>query len=469
MHADRAETAPGNVRRDAQRGWCWYDWANSVFPTSITTVFLSLYLTEVATRAAESDVARNGSAACPDGDALRRCDVAFLGWHFPAGSLWGYLLSVAAVLQLLVLPLAGAVADRTGDKRGMLGLFAFGGAAATTLLALTGGKEWQLGAALFVVANVCFGAAVVVYYSLLPEIATADERDGLSARGWAFGYLGGGTALALHLVLYTGHGVLGIERETAVRLVFASSGVWWAVFTVFPLVLLRGHASPAGGGSPVGTSTLRGGFRQLATTLRQARRLPLTLAFLGAYMVFTDGISTVFKVSAQYGNVELGLSQDVLIGTILVVQFIAFLGGLLHGWVAARIGAGRTVVTSLLVWIAVLTAAFHTREGEPAQFYAVAAGIGLVLGGTNALSRSLFSQMIPRGREAEYFSLYQIGERSTSWAGPLVFAAVGQATGSFRLAILSLIGFFVVGLVLFWPIPLERAIREAGNEPPAKL
>ncbi|ASU79218.1 MFS transporter [Actinopolyspora erythraea] len=467
MSAPHAEFATETARRREHRGWCWYDWANSVFPTSITTVFLSLYLTTVATRAAESDVARNGTAPCPGGDALQRCDIALLGWSFPAGSLWGYLLSAAAVVQVLVLPLAGAIADRTRDKRRMLGVFAFGGAGTTALLAFVGGQNWLLGAVLFLLANLCFGAAVVVYYSLLPEIAGPDERDALSARGWAFGYLGGGAALALHLVVYVGHEALGIDQDTAVRLVFVSSGVWWAAFTVLPLRTLRGRGSDSGA-APEG-AVLRTGFRQLATTLRQARRLPLTLAFLGAYMVFTDGISTVFKVSAQYGDLELGLDRQVLITTILIVQFIAFLGGMLHGWVARGLGAKRTIMLSLLVWIVVLVGAFFTRQGEPLQFYGVAAGIGLVLGGTNALSRSLFSQMIPVGSEAEYFSLYQIGERSTSWLGPLLFAVVGQTTGSFRLAILSLLGFFVLGLLLVALVPVRRAIREAGNSVPEVL
>ncbi|SDP90775.1 MFS transporter, UMF1 family [Actinopolyspora xinjiangensis] len=471
MSAPHAEFATETARRREHRGWCWYDWANSVFPTSITTVFLSLYLTTVATRAAESDVARNGMAACPGGDALQRCDIAVLGWSFPAGSLWGYLLSAAAVIQVLVLPIAGAIADRTRDKRRMLGTFAFGGAGTTTLLAFVDGRNWLLGAVLFLLANLCFGAAVVVYYSLLPEIAGPDERDALSTRGWAFGYLGGGAALALHLVIYVGHGALGIDQGTAVRLVFVSCGVWWAAFTVLPLRTLRGHGSaPDFASGATSKETILGtGFRQLATTLRQARRLPLTLAFLGAYMVFTDGISTVFKVSAQYGDLELGLDRQVLITTILIVQFIAFLGGMLHGWVARGLGAKRTIMLSLLVWIVVLVGAFFIRQGQPLQFYGVAAGIGLVLGGTNALSRSLFSQMIPAGSEAEYFSLYQIGERSTSWLGPLLFAVVGQTTGSFRLAILSLLGFFVLGLLLVALVPVRRAIREAGNSVPEAL
>ena len=185
-------TSDGVARRREHRGWCWYDWANSVFPTSVTTVFLSLYLTSVATEAARADTARNGVDACPGGNALERCDISLFGLAFPAGSLWGYLLSVATVVQVFVLPITGAIADRTQHKHRMLAVFAFGGATATSLLALVGGDNWKLGVVLFIAANICFGASVVVYYSFLPEIADADERDQLSSRGWAFGYLGGG-------------------------------------------------------------------------------------------------------------------------------------------------------------------------------------------------------------------------------------------------------------------------------------
>ncbi|GAA0514150.1 MFS transporter [Saccharopolyspora thermophila] len=466
MDSDLAPDAARRRRRE-QRGWCWYDWANSVFPTSVTTVFLSLYLTSVAAEGARADVARNGLNPCPGGNALVQCDISIFGLTFPAGSLWGYLLSVATVVQVVVLPITGAIADRTQSKRLMLAVFAFGGAGTTALLALVGGQDWQLGVVLFILGNICFGASVVVYYSFLPEIADADERDQVSSRGWAIGYLGGGLALAMHLVIYLGHDAVGMDSDTAVRLVFLSSGVWWAVFTLLPLTALRRHQAPEG--SERGTSAVTAGFRQLLRTFRQARHFPLTLAFLGAYWIYTDGISTVSQVSAQYGSLELKLPQDSLIITLLIVQFIAFVGGMLHGTLARRIGAKKTILISLATWLAVLVAAYFVQAGQDLQFYGLAVGIGLVLGGTNALSRSLFSQMVPPGREAEYFSLYEVGERSTSWLGPLVFAGVGQATGSFRLAIISLVAFFAIGLVLVSLVPVRRAIEAVGNRPPKIL
>lgn len=456
-------TEPTQPRRREQRGWAWYDWANSAFPTSVVTVFLALYLTGVAVTAAQADTARNGPNPCPGGSSLVRCDVSLLGVTFPAGSLWGYLLAAATAVQVLVLPIVGSVADRTQAKRAMLAVFAFSGAVLTALLALVTGGEWRLGVVLFILAAICYGSSLTVYYSLLPEIADADERDSVSARGWAFGYLGGGVALAVALGVVLGNDALGVSESDAVRICFVLTGLWWAGFTLIPLARLR-RRSP-GGDRNLGMLT--GGFRQLGETLREARYYPLTLGFLGAYLVFADGIVTVQKVSAQYGDQQLGLSREVLIVTVLIVQFVAFPGALLHGRLARRYGTKRTIMGSLVVWIALVGAAFFLQPGHAWQFFALAIGIGLVLGGTLALSRSLFSQLVPPGREGAYFSLYLLSERGTSWLGPLLYAGTAQLTGSFRWAILSVIAFFVIGLVLVSLVPVRRAIRAAGNPEPA--
>ncbi|MEU4803753.1 MFS transporter [Actinosynnema sp. NPDC023587] len=458
--------APAIDRKREQRGWIWYDWANQVFPTSVITVFLSGYLTAVAKEAAREDVARNGPDACAT-SSLQQCDISVFGGYVPAGSLWGYLLSIATVVQVLVLPIMGAIADRTRNKRRMLAWTAFTGAAATAALSLVGGTDWHLGIALFILANMSYGSSVVVYYAFLPEIATPDERDAVSSRGWAFGYLGGGLALAVQLGLFIGHDAVGIDEAVAVRIGFVLSGLWWAAFTLVPLARLKRHDEPHVRES--GATVVTAGFRELRQTLRQAKTFPLTLAFLGTYLIYTDGIATVANVSAQYGRDELKLDETVLITTILIVQFVAFGGAVVHGRMARRWGAKRTIMTSLLVWIVVIGAAYFVQTGQQVQFYLLAVGIGIVLGGTNALSRSLFSQMIPPGREAQYFSLYEVGERSTSWLGPLVFAGVGQATGSFRLAIISLVVFFIVGFVLMIFVPVRRAIVDAGNPVPAKV
>ncbi|MBV9163127.1 MAG: MFS transporter [Pseudonocardiales bacterium] len=447
-------------RRRDQRAWCWYDWANSAFPTSVITVFGSLYLTTVA----KNDALAAGQA-CPTRNALVGCNITAFGLQFPAGSLFDYLLASSTLLQVLVLPLAGAIADRTQRKRRMLGLFAFIGAGATALLALVSGTNWRLGVVLFIVAVTGYHASVVVYYSVLPEIATADERDRLSSRGWAFGYLGGGIALALNLATYLGRDALGLSESAAVRVCFVTAALWWAAFTLIPLSRMRSYQPPQG--SERGLAVLTGGFRQLSGTLRNVRSYPLTLCFLAAYLIYTDGISTVSNTAVQYGDLELGLASSTLISTVLMVQFVAFVGALLHGWVAGRFGTKRTIMGSLLMWTGVIAVAYFIQAHHELQFYAVAVGIGLVLGGTNALSRSLFSQLVPAGEEAEYFSVYKIGERATSAVGPLLFGAVGAATGSFRPAIVSLVAFFLLGFVLISLVPVRRAIRAAGNPEPA--
>lgn len=432
-----------------QRGWYWYDWANSVFTTSVTTVFLGPYLTDVA------------EAAAGGADGTLRP----LGIPVAPDSLFPYLLSVAALVQVLVLPVVGALADRTRRKRELLGAFAYAGALATAALALVSGTAYGLGVVLFLLANTCFGASIVVYYSWLPEIAAPDERDAVSSRGWAWGYLGGGLLLALNLALFLNADALGLSDGDAVRICFVSVAAWWAAFTVSPLRRLRDRPAPPGVTAP----TAAGSFRQLAATLRGLRAYPQTALFLAAYLLFNDGIQTVIGLSAQYGDRELELSRTVLISTILLVQFVAFGGALLLGRVAGRYGAKRTVLGSLVVWVAVLCLAFGLQKGSAVQFYVLGAAIGVVLGGTQALTRSLFGQMTPRGKEAEYYGLYEISDKGTSWLGTLAFGLALQFTDSYRIAIISLVVFFVAGFVLLAKVDVRRAVAEARGEDPVLL
>jgi MFS transporter, UMF1 family len=436
------------LRRE-RRGWYGYDLAANVFYTIVVTVFLGPYLTSVATAAADADGR-----------------IHPLGIAMPPGSLFGYLVSVSVVLQVLVMPLTGAVADRTGRKRELLAAFAGVGALATMSLFFVAGGRYLLGAGLFVLANLAYGGAIVVYHSWLPDLADPDERDRISSRGWAAGYVGGASLLALCLVLFTLHGSLGLTEGQAVRICLGSAGVWWALFGALSLARLR-NRPPRGLEPSAGRAgALAGGFRQLGATLRHMRAYPLTLWFLAAFLLYNDGVQTVISVSAQYGAEELELSQTTLTSAILLVQVVAFFGAVGMGRVAARVGATRTVLGSLVVWTAVVVAAYFLQAGAAVQFYALAVVIGLVLGGTQALSRSLFSQLIPRGKEAEYFGFYEISDRGTSWLGPFAFALTFQLSGSYRYAIFSLVMFFLVGGLLLARLPVRRAITEAGNPVP---
>jgi UMF1 family MFS transporter len=319
---------------------------------------------------------------------------------------------------------------------------------------------------LFLVANLAFGASVVIYNAFLPDIASPDERDSVSSTGWAVGYLGGGLLLAMNLVLFSFARSLGITPGEAVRLSLCSAGLWWAIFTLVPLATL--HNREPAKRPPDGGGLLSSGFRQLAGTLRRARNYPRTLLFLGAYVLYSDGIQTVIALSSQFGQEELGLPMSTLTTVILMVQFLAFFGSLAFNRVARAVGARKAIVVSLVVWTGALFYAYallHTAF----QFYLLAAVIALVLGGSQALSRSVFSQMIPKGQEAEYFSLYEVTDRGTSWLGPLFFGLALQFTGSYRIAILSLAVFFIAGLALLLGVNIRKAVLEAGNEPPTKV
>ncbi|WP_329010135.1 MFS transporter [Micromonospora rifamycinica] len=451
--------APAGLRRE-RRGWYLYDWANSAFQTTVITVFLGPFLTTVTELAAGCEL---GADTC-DGY------VHPLGIRVAAGSYYPYLISLSVFLTVFVLPVVGAIADRTVHKKRLLAGAAFTGAGATIAMALVTGERYLLGGALFLVANIAFGAAVVVYNSFLPQLAGPDERDAVSSRGWAIGYLGGGLLLALNLVAVT---LLSEDDDPQRTLDLArwsivSAGVWWAVFTLVPLRWLREHptAEALRGG---GRNVLTDGFRQLGRTLREVKAYPLTLFFLLAFLVYNDGIQTVITLASQYGTEELRLGQSTLIVTILLVQFLAFGGALGLGALARRIGAWKTVLLSLVLWTGVILGAFRLPAEAPVPFMILGGAIGLVLGGSQALSRSLFSQLIPAGREGEYYGFYEISDKGTSWLGPLAFGLVFQLTSSYRVGLVSLLIFFVVGFALLAAVPMRRAILAAGNTPPRVL
>lgn len=440
-----------------QRSWFWYDWANSGFFTTTWTVLFIPYLTSIAE-----------AAACPGlpDDATCRTPLHVLGIPVSPGSIALYTVTVTTILSALILPIVGAVVDGSGRKRELLGLFAWVGSALGVAMALVAGTNWVLGVVLLLLSGLAYGSSIVVYDSILIDIAGPEERDRVSSRGWAFGYAGGGLLLAINLAVVTLHDSIGLSTGEAVRVSLFSAGIWWAAFTVVAYRGLRALPPRPRATLPMRTS-LSSAFGQLARTLRDLRGYPQTMLFLGAYLVFNDGIQTVIAVSSLFGSREIGLSDSQLVLTILVVQFVALAGALLFGSLAARIGAKRSILISLVVWCGVMLLAFALPSGAVGLFIGLGMLIGLVLGGSQALSRSLFSQLIPPGKEGEYFSLYQAAERGTSWFGTLTFGLVYQLTSSYRLAIITLVIFFVIGGGLLTRLDVRRGIREAGNPVPA--
>lgn len=450
-----ATPAPAGVDTPAQRAWYWYDWANSAFYTTVLTVLFAPYMITVAGRA----------AGCVDADETCSRTVSLLGLDLAAGSLPAYLTSFATIASAFVLPIVGAFVDRSRHKRRQMAGFAWAGAASGSLLFFMKDDQWQIGAIAIVLSSIFAGCSLVSYYAILVDISEPEDRDRVSSRGWAWGYLGGGTLLLLNLVVVLGHDAFGLGTELAVRLSMLSAVLWWAGFTIIPFVKLRGlpSAGPPEPASPRGLWSAS--FGQLAHTLRELPRYPMTLTFLVAYLFYNDGIQTVVASASTYGSKQLGFSDSVLIATILLIQFVAFGGALFFGRLAARHGAYRSLLWGTVAWMGIVIAALLLPAGNVALFLAVGVAIGIVMGGTQALSRSFFSQLIPRGREGEYFALYNACERGTSWFGTLLFGVVFQLTGSYRPAILALIVFFVLGALVLTRLDVERGIREAQAAP----
>jgi UMF1 family MFS transporter len=440
-------------RAREQRAWYWYDWANSAYITTTAAVLFAPYLTTVAER----------SVGCEVGEDAPKCvtDLHIIGLSISPGSLVFYLMTAATILSAIVLPVVGAAADRSARKTTLLARYAWVGSIFAGLMFFVAGTNWQLGAVLLVGATICLGSSLVVYDAILCEIATPDERDSVSSRGWARGYLGGGILLALNF------GLLSVmdDTELAVRISLLSAAAWWAAFTIIPYRGIRNR--PPVNVVPEHGGLARQSFGQLWVTLKDLRNYPVTLTFLVGYLFYNDGIQTVIYAASVYGEKELGFEASTVLSAFLVVQFVGVVGALLFGRVAARRGARKVILVGLGVWILVVTAGYFAPENNFPMFLLLAASIGLVLGGTQALSRSFFSQLIPRGREAEYFSLYQACERGTSWLGTLVFGLVHQWTDSYRPAIFALMAFFVIGGALLWRVDPRRGIAEAGNDAPA--
>ncbi|MCE1177661.1 MAG: MFS transporter [Micrococcales bacterium] len=452
--------APTDAQARQRRSWYWYDWANSAFVTTTQTVLLGPYLTALAT-----------NAACPDLPEGQKCTtpLSVLGIPVDPGSLHPYTVTVATIIGAIFLIWVGAVADRSPRPARLLALFALIGSIAGSLLFFVTGTNWALGAILLIIATMALGASLVVYDAILCRIAGPDDRDKVSSRGWALGYLGGGLLLAANFLMLTKAESWGMTTGQAVRWSMLIAGIWWGLFTLIPVIglwSLRGVERPE---VAARAGTVGGSVRQLIDTGRALRALPQTLLFLLAYMFFNDGIQTVIGQSSLYGQRELGFGESTMLGLFLMVQFVAFAGALIFGRVARRTGAKKAVLGGVALWTLVVVFAYFVPERALAALLVLGVAIGLVMGGTQALSRSLYSQLVPRNREAEFFSFYQALERGTSWFGTFLFGLVHQLTHSYRPAIVALVVFFVLGGGLLTRVDMRKGIADAGNEQPAVI
>ncbi len=430
-----------------------YDWANSAFYTTVVGTLFSPYIT----RLAQAAVGENGVVL----------DLGPLG-NVTAKSLPTLCVSISVGAQVFLLPVLGAIGDYSDLKKRLMAIFCYIAVVANCLMFFVQDGLYLLGGVLFIIANVCFGAALVFYNAFLPDITTEDQADKVSSRGFAYGYLGGAILLALNLLLVLRAEQIGISTELAVRLSLLSAGVWWGGFALITFFLLRSR--PSKKQLPPGKSYISTGFSEIVATFKQLRRLPLTARYLLAYLIYNDGIQTVVFASSAFLEQELfpGGNPQFLLEIFLMVQFVAVGGALLFERLAYQIRTKNAIIVSLVIWSAVVIYAYRFLD-TVAEAWIMAGVIAIVLGGSQALSRSLYSRMIPEGKEAAFFGLYEVSERGTSWMGPLLFSVVIARTGSYRQALLSLIFFFVIGLLLLWRTDTDKGIHEAGHLAPEEV
>lgn len=443
-----------NLRKNDPReifGWLAYDWANSVFFTTVVSALIGQYITALAQNA----VGENGVVL----------SLGFFG-EVTAKSLFPYSVGFSVFVQIFFLPLLGAIADYTHLKKTFMAFFCYLGVAACSLLFFVDGNLYLLGCVFFIVANLSAGASMVFYNSFLPDISDESSRDKISSWGFAAGYVSGSLLLVANLLLLQNAESLGISINMAVRICLLTAGVWWGAFALITFALVKQRKSH--NEVPKGKNFIAVGISELAETFRELFKLKHTLKFLVAYLLYNDGIQTVISQSGVFLSQELFVAKGLEIDTsflliaLLIAQIIGLFGALAFERISRLTSTKTAIIVSLIIWSIVVIYAYAYLS-TIREAYFMSGVIGFVLGGSQALSRSLFSKMIPHGRESAFFGIYEISERGTSWIGPVVFGFVAQMTNSYRHAILALIFFFIAGSVILFFTNTNQAEREAGN------
>lgn len=430
------------LHRRELRAWALYDWANSVFMTTGLLIF-PVYFSDVA------------SAGTPAAVATARYSMATV---------------VSMVLVAAASPILGAIADYRAIKKKLLAFFVLMGVAGLAGMYFVGGGDWRLAIALFLVANTGVTSSLVFYESLLPHIATQDEVDRVSTAGYALGYLGSSLLMLLHVAWIQKPAFFGIpSSEMAIRLAFLTSAIWWLGFTI---PLLRRVPEPPlrlESGETPGMDPVMVGFRRLRETLREIRGYKHTFLFLLAFLIYNDGIGTIIRMASIYGR-EIGIEAGSLLTSLLVVQIVGIPFTFLFGALAGRIGAKRSIFVTLAVYLLISVLGYRMTTAR--DFFVLAALVGTVQGGSQALSRSVFSTLVPKHKSSEFFAFYSVFEKFAGIIGPFVFAVIVETTGSSRSAVLSVVVFILVGGALLFFVNIEdgqRVAREAERlaAPPA--
>jgi UMF1 family MFS transporter len=420
------------LHRPELRAWALYDWANSVFMTTVLATLFPIYFRTVA-----------GADLAPRAASAR----------------FALATACAVTIVALLSPICGALADYAGNKKTMLALFLGLGVTATAAMFLIGRGEWILAAALFIAANVGASASIVFYNSLLPHVARPDEVNRLSTAGFALGYVSGGLLLALNFLMIQKHDVFGIpDSATATRLSFLTAAAWWAVFSIPLFLWVREPERLVASAAETGRSAVAIAVGRLQATLRHLGAYRDAALVLLAFLLYNDGINTIIRMAAIYGT-DIGIAPTTLIAGILMVQFIGIPFAFLSGALADRIGAKRVIFLALAVYVAIACLGYRMKTDS--DFLVLATLVGVVQGGAQALGRSLFASLVPRHKSAEMFGFFGVFDKFGGVLGSALFALTITLTGSGRFAILALSVLFVAGAAILSCVDVERGRRAA--------
>ena len=419
----------------AINAWAMYDWGNSAFATTIMAAVLPVYYASVAA----ANLAPNVATA-----------------------YWGFTTSIAALIAAILSPILGAVADFQGSKKRFLTAFMIIGVTATALLYFVQTGDWLLASVFFVFGNVGFAGSLVYYDALLPHVASPDEMDAVSSKGYALGYIGGGLLLAVNLAMIMAipEFVPGLDAGLMTRLSFVTVAVWWFIFTL-PLLLRVKEPVRRIEPSEEGFSPLKASFTRLYNTFKSIRHYRELSMGLLAFWVYSNGIGTIIVMATIYGS-ELGFSQTTLIGTLLMVQFLAAPFAFLFGWLAKKIGTKKAIYLSLAIYTVIAIAGYFLYQEW--QFWALGAAVATVQGGSQSLSRSLIGKMMPKSKSAEFFGFFSVFEKFSSVLGPAIFGLISTIMGESRLSIVSLVIFFGLGSFLLTKVDVDKGIAVAAAE-----
>ncbi len=420
-------------------GWAMYDWANSAFATTVSVAIFPIYFSDVV-------VPEEGFTIC--------------GTLFDATVLFGFMSSLYALLIFICAPVLGAVADFSASKKKFLMVFCYGGSLFTIMLFFCGSGDVWLSMILFFLAQIGFVGGNIFYDAFLPQIASEEKLDWVSGKGFAYGYIGGGLQFAISLALIATHDYIGISKELAARTAMVMAGLWWAGFSIFTFIYLKEPGTTAKkhysySSLPKWIAYSKIGIQRTLSTAKKVKRFKHLVLFLVAYMIYNDAIQTVIKMSAIYGLDELKIAQTNIMITLLIIQFLAFFGALFFSYLAGKISPKKALMVTLILWTFIVTYGYFITSSGGFLFLGVM--VGCVLGGSQALSRSLYGSIIPVNASAEFYGFYSVFSKfSTIW-GTAIFAFIRHFTGSSRNAIISLAAFFIIGFILLSMVNMEKA------------